>query len=246
MSGGITVISAEGMNFKELNDNIRAAGGDIRLTECFGQRYIAAGLGGRRIIIEGTPGNALAAYMDGAEIIVNGNVQDAVGDTMNDGRVIVHGGAGDALGYGMRGGRIFIKGQAGYRAGIHMKEYKEKTPLIIIGTKAGSFLGEYMAGGALIVLGIGLNGIQPVGNFTGTGMHGGVIYIRSDEKPRGMPAQVTAEEAGCEDIKAIERQVREYADIFNFDINELLSGRFFVLRPNARNPYHTLYTPNLR
>ena len=30
----------------------------------------------------------------------------------------------------------------GYRAGIHMKEYKEKRPLIVIGGSAGSFLGR--------------------------------------------------------------------------------------------------------
>jgi glutamate synthase domain-containing protein 3 len=246
MSDNITAISAADMDFKELNAKIRATVGDIRLTSCYGQRYIAAGLGGRRVRIEGTPGNALAAYMDGAEITVNGNVQDAVGDTMNDGRIIVHGSAGDALGYGMRGGEILVKGRAGYRTGIHMKEYKEKKPLIIIGESVGSFLGEYMAGGTLIVLGIGLNGTQPVGNFAGTGMHGGVIYIRADEKPRSMPAQVSADEAGPDDIKAIERHAAEFAGIFNFDVKRILSGRFFVLRPNAKNPYHTLYTPNLR
>ena len=68
-----------------------------------------------------------------------------IGNTMNDGRVIVHGNSTDITGYSMRGGKIFIQGEVGYRVGIHMKAYKEKQPLIVIGGKAGDFFGEYMA-----------------------------------------------------------------------------------------------------
>lgn len=58
---------------------------------------------------------------------------------MNDGRIVVHGDAGDAVGYAMRGGEIYVEGSAGYRAGIHMKAYQDKKPVIVIGGKAGSF-----------------------------------------------------------------------------------------------------------
>jgi len=37
-----------------------------------------------------------------------------------------------------------------------MKEYGGRKPIIVIGGKAGGFLGEYMAGGIMLVL--GLNG----------------------------------------------------------------------------------------
>lgn len=67
---------------------------------------------------------------------------------------MIHGSAGDAAGYAMRGGKIYVRDHAGYRAGIHMKEYKKKVPIMIIGGCAGSFLGEYQAGGILIVLGL--------------------------------------------------------------------------------------------
>jgi glutamate synthase domain-containing protein 3 len=239
-------LSAANLDFTELNKKLRGFEGEIQISDCYGQRYIAAGLGGRRITINGTPGNALAAYMDGAEIIVNGNVQDAVGDTMNDGKIVVNGSAGDALGYGMRGGVIYVRGQAGYRTGIHMKEYKEKKPLIIIGEKVGSFLGEYMAGGTIIVLGIGMNGELPVGNFTGTGMHGGTIYVRTDKTPQRLPAQVLTYAASETDLELIREPVIDFAEQFSFNPAELLSGTFYVLRPNAKNPYHTLYTPNMR
>lgn len=125
------------------------------------------------------PGNALGAYLNGAEITVSGNAQDAVGDTMNEGKIVVHGQIGDAAGYAMRGGRIYIKGNAGYRAGIHMKAYKDKKPIMVIGGRAGSFLGEYQAGGIIIVLGLNIDGKPIVGNFPCTGMHGGKMFLRS-------------------------------------------------------------------
>lgn len=40
----------------------------------------------------------------------------------------------------MRGGRIFVRGNVGYRAGIHMKAYQEKVPVIIVGGETGAFL----------------------------------------------------------------------------------------------------------
>ncbi len=39
------------------------------------------------------------------------------------------------------------------RGGIHMKQYQEKRPLLIVGGSARAFLGEYMAGGLILVLG---------------------------------------------------------------------------------------------
>lgn len=118
-------------------------------------------------------------------IIVKSNTQDCVGNTMNDGKVVVHGNAGDVLGYGMRGGRLFIKGDVGYRVGIHMKAYMDKNPVLIAGGFARDFLGEYMAGGLLIVL--GLNRHNPVvGKFIGTGTHGGSnLHSRESGRPSG-------------------------------------------------------------
>ena len=148
-------------------------------TYALGQRYIGAGQSEGTIILNEVPGNALGAYLDGANIIVNCSAQDATGDTMNAGEITIHGSTGDAAGYAMRGGAIYVQGDAGYRAGIHMKEYKEKVPVLVIGGRTGSFLGEYQAGGIIVVLGIGSEDRQPVGNFCGTGMHGGRIYLRT-------------------------------------------------------------------
>ena len=236
-------ISAGNLDFKELNGRIRAAREDVCVDGCYGQRFIGSGLKGKTLIINGTPGNALGAYLDGGIIEVRGNAQDAAGDTMNDGKIVVHGNVGDALGYAMRGGSIFVRGDAGYRAGIHMKEYKDKKPVIVIGGSAGSFLGEYLAGGLIVVFGIGAEG-RPVGNFTGTGMHGGKIFIRTDKELVALPEQVTVETAGEDDMREIGQYVSEFAGYFGMDAESLTNDRFLVLKPNAKNPYKQLYTTN--
>jgi Glutamate synthase domain 3 len=230
--------------YTEINEQIRnTADTDIVLDEVYGQRYIGCGIKGKTITINGTPGNALGSYMNGADVIVNGNAQDATGDTMNDGSIIIHGNCGDTTGYGMRGGKILIKGNAGYRVGIHMKEYKEQIPIVVVGGKTGDFLGEYQAGGIIIVLGIGVDGV-PVGDFCGTGMHGGAIYLRCNDIPGGLPPQVSAAVATDEDKKQIEGIVEEFCKSFGYDKNELLKSNYIKLTANTKNPYKQLYTHN--
>jgi len=236
-------ISAQDIGFKELNRQVKAATEDVCINDCYGQRFIGSALKGRKLTINGTPGNALGAYLDGGVIEVNGNVQDAVGDTMNCGKIIVHGDAGDALGYAMRGGSIYVRGDSGYRTGIHMKEYKDRIPAIIIGGRVGSFLGEYLAGGIIVVLSIGVEDI-PVGNFTGTGMHGGKILIRTNRELTRLPEQVVTNIATADDLKAVQPYITEFAEHFGMNAEPLLKDRFYILKPNAKNPYKQLYTEN--
>ena len=235
-------INAAGMHFKDLNEQIKAAGKEAVIDHCMGQRYIGSGLAGKEIVIHGTPGNALGAYLDGSIITVYGNAQDATGDTMNDGAIYIAGSSGDATGYAMRGGKIFVKGDVGYRAGIHMKEYKEKSPVLVIGGAAGSFLGEYQAGGTIIVLGLGRK--RPVGNFCGMGMHGGRIYLRCQAPPADLPRQIIVKKAEKEDSKAIEAYIREFCEVFECSEKTIWDSDFYVLRPDSKNPYHQLYTQN--
>lgn len=238
-------INASQMHFKELNRQVREADSkEIVIDNCIGQRYIASGLEGKSLSIYGTPGNALGAYLNGCRIEVFGNTQEAVGDTMNDGAIIIHGCAGDATGYGMRGGKIFVEGDTGYRAGIHMKAYEDKWPLLVIGGKAGSFLGEYQAGGVIAVLGLHSDGSAPVGRFCGTGMHGGKIFLRCDRLPGDLPPQVDAREADANDMEQLAPIVEEYCGYFDKDPQPILKSHFFVLTPDTKNPYKQLYTAN--
>ena len=111
------IIDVKDQDFRTVNERLKSDGDEYELVNCCGQRFIGTGLADKKILIRGTPGNALGAYLNGASITVNGNAQDAVGDTMNAGMIIVHGSVGDAAGYAMRGGCIFVQGDAGYRAG---------------------------------------------------------------------------------------------------------------------------------
>ena len=239
------VIDAKELHFMKLNEEVRQTEDqEVIIDNCIGQRYIGAGLSSKKIIINGTPGNALGAYLNGANITVNGNAQDATGDTMNNGNIVINGSSGDATGYGMRGGKILIRGNAGYRAGIHMKAYKEKLPILVIGEKAGSFLGEYQAGGLIVVLGLNEDGEPLTGPFCGTGMHGGKIFLRCDGIPEGLPAQVIAKEANAEDLAEIEPHIADFAARFGLNKDEILSHKFVMLTPNTKNPYRQLYTNN--
>lgn len=238
-------IDAQNKDFKELNAQIRSATDQrITIVNCNGQRYIGNGLGKKVIEINGVPGNALGSYLDGCDIIVSGNAQDATGDTMNDGTIVIYGSAGDATGYAMRGGKIYVRGSTGYRAGIHMKAYQDKVPVLIVGETAGSFLGEYQAGGIIIVLGLHTEEKVPVGNFCGTGMHGGKIYLRCEELPQDLPPQVVAAKATSKDMTAIRPFLEEFCKFFNENIEYVYLKSFYVLTPNTKNPYQQLYTRN--
>ena len=237
-------VHAGGLGYREINDLIRSKGDKITVSGCLGQRFICAGMSEKAVTIEGIPGNALGAYLNGAEISVLGNAQDAVGDTMNDGEIVVHGNIGDAAGYAMRGGKIYVKGDAGYRAGIHMKAYKEKVPVMVIGGRAGSFLGEYQAGGIILVLGIGEGEKKIVGNFPCTGMHGGKMYLRSDCSDISFPDRVTPRSATDEDLNEIREYIREYCGLFGMDEDFILKSPFTVVTPDSKNPYKQLYVAN--
>ena len=237
-------IDASGLSFSELNDKIRESARECRIGGCIGQRFIASGMKNKEITIKGVPGNALGAYLGGANITVLGNAQDAVGDTMNSGRIVIHGNIGDAAGYAMRGGEIYVRGNAGYRAGIHMKEYKEKRPIIVIGGRAGSFLGEYQAGGIIIVLGLNDDGRPIVGNFPCTGMHGGKMLFRGAVSAIHFPPQTTSHTASAEEMAEFVPYIKRYAELFECDAESLLSDSYTVITPDSKNPYKQMYVAN--
>lgn len=237
-------IDVKDFDYKELNEQIRSANDEIVLDNCCGERFIASGMSKKDITVNGIPGNALGSYLNGAQINVCGNAQDAVGDTMNDGEIVIHGNVGDAVGYAMRGGKILVKGNAGYRAGIHMKQYKEKLPVIVIGGTCGSFMGEYQAGGIIIVLGLDNDGKNIVSNFPCTGMHGGKVFLRSDCKDIVFPKNVTAKTADNEDLSEIECYISEFCEKFGYDKETILSSQFTMVVPDSKNPYKQMYVAN--
>ncbi|MFB3883433.1 MAG: hypothetical protein ACE149_19380 [Armatimonadota bacterium] len=241
-------IDARDVHYRELNQRIReaAAAGErsFELVNVNGQRYIGDGLRGEvDISISGVPGNDLGAFMDGPTIRVRGNAQDGVANTMNAGRIIVEGHAGDVLGYGMRGGELFVRGRVGYRVGIHMKAFREKRPVIVAGGTAGDFLSEYMAGGLLIVLGLERRPGEPiVGEWCGTGMHGGELYLRGEVEPWRVASQFAGVQAaeGAE-LEAIRPHVEAFCESFGLNAKEVMGGPFLRVAPTSHRPYGAKY-----
>jgi len=243
-------IDANGLYYRELNNRIRAAvaaGAEkIELINVNGQYYIGDGINRPvTITINGVPGNDLAAFMNGATIVVKDNAQDNIGNTMNAGKVIVHGHAGDVLGYGMRGGKLHILKDVGYRVGIHMKSFRENRPVLIAGGKAGDFFGEYMAGGVLILLGMFSDDPEkPKHGFRfGTGMHGGVIYVRGPVDESKLAMEVGVFELTAEDRKDLEEYLKDYCKDFKLDLKDILKEKFVKIVPKSTRPYGNMYCP---
>ena len=240
-------IDAYGISHRELNAKLREAVSNgtqkIELKNVYGQRYIGTDLNKPvEIEIFGVPGNDLGAFMDGPRIIVRGNAQDGCGNTMNNGEIIIHGHAGDIIGLSARGGKIFIRDDVGYRAGIHMKEYQDKKPVLVIGGTAQDFFGEYMAGGIVILLGLNLKeGEHHKAKFIGTGMHGGVIYLRGTVDDYQLGKEVGVAELDEKDYQTLQELVGEFAPHFGYNAEEILKQKFSKLFPRWLRPYGKLY-----
>jgi glutamate synthase domain-containing protein 3 len=246
-SVAIADVDTTGIITRDLNSRLRELTSNgrkqIKLYNVCGQRYIGTDLGNAvELEIFGTPGNDLGAFMDGPKITVHGNAQDGCGNTMNNGEIIVHGRAGDITGLSARGGKIFVRESVGYRAGIHMKEYGEKKPVLVVGGTAQDFLGEYMAGGILIVLGLNLaDGETHQAHYIGTGMHGGVIYLRGNINEHQLGKEVGVTELDDHDIEQLTKYVSEFAHHFGYDAKEILKHKYIKLFPLYLRPYGRLY-----
>ncbi|MFW9824036.1 MAG: hypothetical protein ACFFE4_13915 [Candidatus Thorarchaeota archaeon] len=247
--------NGEPMDYRELNEKIHQVLNrsikKIILHNVCGQRFIGAALKGDiEIEIDGIPGNDLGIFMDGPKIKVDGNCEDQSGNTMNSGTMIINGDGGDVIGLSSRGGKIFIKGDVGYRVGIHMKEYEDKVPIVIIGGTAKDFLGEYMAGGIIIVLGLRFlpdgtildNGRTICGNELGTGIHRGKIFLRTNEDLEdklGVGAKISDY---CETEQTeIMPYLIEYCKIFNIPLELVMKKQFKVIKPISKRPFRGTY-----
>ena len=240
-------IDAKDLHYTPLNQKIRAAvasgAKEIVIDNVLGQRFIGDGLRGDdvTITVNGVPGGDLAMFMSGPTIIVNGNADHAPGNTMDKGKVIIHGSAGDAVAHSMRGGRVYIRDNIGYRGGIHMKQYMEKRPILVVGGATRAFLGEYMAGGLLIVL--GLTGIPPIEEQgIGSGIHGGEIFVRGkvDDIYLGVGARqmlITEEQKSM--IRPI---IEDFAKTFGIDAKPILASEYTRIAATSARPFANKYT----
>jgi glutamate synthase domain-containing protein 3 len=239
-------IDAANLHYTPLNRMIRAAVADgahlIIIDNVLGHRFIADGMRGDvTIVINGIPGGDLGMFMSGPTCIVHGNCEHAPGNTMDDGTIIIHGSAGDAVAHSMRGGRIFVRDDIGYRGGIHMKQYREKRPYLVVGGSTQAFFGEYMAGGLALVLNLHNNPLC-FERGLGSGIHGGEIYVRGkvDEKMLGVGA--TAGKCGEDEIATITPLIVEFGRLFGIETAALLEDEYTRIWPSSTRPFASKYT----
>lgn len=242
-------ITAGLRTYTEVNDEIKKdllSKDKVTVTDVNGQRYIGCALdAGKTIEAYGTAGNDLACYLNGGKIILHGNGQDAVGNTMGGGEIIIHGHSGDALGYGMRDGQIYIRDNVSCRGGIHMKEFRQMKPVLVIGQNAGSFLGEYMSGGTIVLLGLNLKrGEKLFGTHCLSGMHGGKMFVRGNFPKENLSPNIKVTTLTDEDKKELDIYVKKYCKYFDVDYNSVMNKAFHKLVPETSRPYANLYTPN--
>ncbi len=179
--------------------------------------------------------------MNGQKITVHANAQDCTGNTMNEGQIVIHGRAGDITGYGMRGGKIFIRDDVGYRSGIHMKEYMGKKPYMVVGGTAQDFLGEYMAGGVLLVLGLNLESranVTEPSSWAPECMEG-IIYISGEVTHLGKEVKVM--DVNNNDLTVIQSLVREYCSHFDVNVDKVMERKYSKIVPISHRPYGTVY-----
>lgn len=225
----------------------------IVLKNVLGQRFIADCMeyNDLKIDIHGTPGNDLGVFMSGPTIEVFGSCEDQTGNTMNSGTIIVHGNAWDVTGLAARGGKIFVRGNGGYRIGIHMKEYKEQRPVLVYGGCVKEFFGEYMAGGILIALGLKVenDGVEDVPSkevvrgSLGSGIHGGVIYVRGDVPEQYLGVSATLKPFTDEDLALLTPILEEFCRYFNFPIEKIWERKITKIAPSSSRPYGSYYNP---
>lgn len=240
-------IDAKDMHYTPLNQQIRAAVAngekEIVLDNVLGQRFIADGLRGDdvRIVINGVPGGDLAMLMNGPTCIVHGNGEHAPGNTMNKGLLVIHGSAGDAVAHSMRGGKVYIRNNIGYRGGIHMKQYAvDARPILVIGGTAHSFLGEYMAGGLVLVLGIGLE-TSMTDRGIGSGIHGGEIVIRGEVEDHLLGVGAKKFEFTEADLERIKPEIKGFCTQFGLDPSEFLNTNYTRIAPASSRPFAGKY-----
>jgi len=243
-------IVAKGLYYRALNRQIRESlsrgAKEIILRNVLGQRYIAGGINSSAVFhIHGTPGQDLGAFMNGPQLIVYGNAQDGVGNTMNAGKIIVHGKAGEIPGHSMRGGKVFIKEDVEYRAGIHMKEYLDQSPWLIIGGTAKDYCGEYMAGGKVVVLNLNNRKPSPVGNSVGTGIHGGVIYVRGTVRQYQLGPGAIFADIDESDVNFLKIALNEYENDLDVNLNGITIKEFVKITKQGHRPFAKLYTPGM-
>ena len=99
-----------------------------------------------------------------------------------------------------------------------------------------------MAGGILILLGMNLGQGEPhKAKFVGTGMHGGVIYLRGSIENYQLGKEVGVAQPEETDWQILRQHIGEFAARFGYNTEDILNYNFIKLFPRWLRPYGRLY-----
>ncbi|WP_231555951.1 hypothetical protein [Thermotoga neapolitana] len=79
------------------------------------------------------------------------------------------------------------------------------------------------------------------GNYVGTGMHGGEIFLRGNIEEHKLGKEVKIFQPSEEDMNRIRPYIEEFCRLFEYDPEEILSEEFILLKPYTHRPYGRLY-----
>lgn len=203
--------------YAELNDKIKQ---ELRTKK----KVTITAVNGQRYI-----GCALDA---GKTIQVHGTPGNDMACYLNGGKVEVFGNCQDAVGNTMNGG-------------VAVNEFEQMKPVLVIGRNAGSFLGEYMAGGTIVLLGLGMKrGEKLFGTHCASGMHGGKIFVRGSFPKENISPNIKVTALTDADRQELEGYLKKYCKYFGVSMDEIMKKPFKKLAPATSRPYANLYTPN--
>ena len=118
----------------------------------------------------------------------------------------------------------------------------EKRPILVVEGSVHAFLGEYMAGGLLIVL--GLNGQAPVAERgVGSGIHGGEIFVRGIVEDKYLGVGARQSPATAEQMAMIRPVIEDFAHSFGIDPCTVLSAPYSRIAASSARPFASKYTP---
>src|SRR6266581_2105321 len=174
------------------------------------------------------------AVANGAERIelVNVNGQYFIGDGINRPITItVNGVPGNDLGAFLNGATIVVQDNGQDNIGNTMN--------------AGKVIVHGHAGDVLILLGMFSDEPdKPKHGFRfGTGMHGGVIFVRGTVDEAKLSQEVGVFELTKEDQAELQEYLKDYCRDFKLDFKEVMKEQFVKILPKSTRPYGNMYCP---
>jgi glutamate synthase domain-containing protein 3 len=122
-------------------------------------------------------------------------------------------------------------------------------PVVVYGGKTKEFFGEYMSGGVLVALGMKIDGKkitevpddQVVGGSLGSGIHGGVIYVRGKVPEENLGVGATEFPFTEEDKKLLTPYFKQFSKYFNVPIKRIWERKITKIAPASSRPYASYY-----